>query len=64
MEAEGPDIPDVGGESTRPGAVAVTEEEARRVFPVLEHLVREVKTPLSIDTCKASIGERALEMEV
>lgn len=63
MEAEGADVLDLGGESTRPGAVPVSEaEEAERVFPVLERLVREVRVPVSVDTYKSSIANRALEM--
>ena len=55
-------IIDVGGESTRPGSEAVPlEEELRRVVPVLEHLQGE---PLSIDTSKAGVARRALELGV
>src|SRR5258705_3961618 len=51
--AEGADIIDVGGESTRPGAVAVPEdEELRRVIPVIESLARQNDQPISIDTLK------------
>ncbi|MDH7479971.1 MAG: dihydropteroate synthase [Syntrophomonadaceae bacterium] len=65
MIAEGADLIDVGGESTRPGAVAVSEEEEwRRVFPLLERLLPQTATPLSIDTYKASIARRALGMGV
>jgi dihydropteroate synthase len=61
MAEEGADIIDIGGESTRPGSQPVTEdEEMGRVIPVIERLVREVKTPLSIDTCKARVAEAAL----
>ncbi len=60
---EGADIIDVGGESTRPGAEAISEdEELRRVMPVVECLVK--KTPgivLSIDTTKAEVARRAIE---
>jgi dihydropteroate synthase len=60
MLAEGAAIVDVGGESTRPGAEGVTaEEELRRVEPVLEALRGEV--PVSIDTAKAQVAQRALE---
>ena len=52
---------DVGGESTRPGAAAVpADEELRRVVPVLEALQGEV--PVSIDTSKAEVARRALEL--
>jgi len=61
MLAEGAAIVDVGGESTRPGAGAVTaDEELRRVGPVLEALAGEV--PFSIDTSKAEVARRALEL--
>ena len=55
-------IVDVGGESTRPGSEGVSaEEELRRIEPVLERLVGEV---VSIDTAKAEVARRALELEV
>ena len=58
--AEGAAIVDVGGESTRPGSRGVTaEEELRRVEPVLEALAAE---PVSIDTSKAAVARRALEL--
>ena len=61
MLAEGAAIVDIGGESTRPGADSVsTEEELRRVVPVLEALEGEV--PVSIDTAKAEVARRALEL--
>jgi dihydropteroate synthase len=61
MRAEGASIVDVGGESTRPGAGAVTAaDELRRVLPVLEALEGEV--PVSIDTSKAEVARRALEL--
>jgi dihydropteroate synthase len=61
MFAEGAAIVDVGGESTRPGASAVTEDdELRRVVPVLEALQGEV--PVSIDTSKAGVARRTLEL--
>jgi dihydropteroate synthase len=60
MIAEGADIVDVGGESTRPGAVAVSEdEELSRVIPVVEALAAEVR--VSIDTTKAGVARRAVE---
>ncbi len=65
MTTEGADIIDVGGESTRPGAEPVPlEEELRRVIPVLERLVKEVDVPISIDTYKAEVARRALEVGV
>ncbi len=62
MIDEGAAIVDVGGESTRPGSEAVSvEEELRRVVPVLEGLHG---APLSIDTAKAEVARRALELGV
>jgi dihydropteroate synthase len=59
--AEGAAIVDIGGESTRPGADAVAlEEELHRVVPVLEALAGEV--PVSIDTAKAEVARRALDL--
>lgn len=59
MVSEGADIIDVGGESTRPGAEEVSaEEEIRRVIPVIKDLKGNV---VSIDTCKPSVAEAALE---
>lgn len=61
MIAEGADIIDVGGESTRPGAVPVTaEEEIARVVPVIEALATRTDTPISIDTTKALVAGAAL----
>ena len=62
MIAEGADIIDVGGESTRPGHEPVTaEDEQRRVLPVIERLVQTSPVPISIDTYKASTARLALE---
>lgn len=59
--AEGADILDVGGESTRPGAVAVAvAAESRRVVPVISRLVREINIPVSIDTSKYEVAREAL----
>ncbi len=56
--AEGADLLDVGGESTRPGAAAVPlEEERRRVLPVLEALA-DAGVPLSVDTPETGIDAR------
>jgi len=60
--AEGADMIDVGGESSRPGALPVAEEEElRRVIPVIGSLARQIGKPLSIDTVKAEVAERALD---
>jgi dihydropteroate synthase len=62
MEAEGADLLDIGGESTRPGAAPVpVEEELRRVLPVLEKVALSVKVPVSIDTYKAEVARRAAD---
>lgn len=61
MIAEGADLIDVGGESTRPGAAQVTEaEERRRVLPVIEALADHISVPISIDTWKAAVADAAL----
>ena len=61
MVAEGADILDIGGESTRPGAAQVgAEEEMRRVLPVIERLSSETDIPLSIDTYKATVAREAM----
>ncbi|MBU2722286.1 dihydropteroate synthase [Acidithiobacillus sp. 'AMD consortium'] len=60
MWEEGADIIDIGAESTRPGAPAVTqEEELRRLLPVLEAVAAEVPLPISIDTSKAAVMRAA-----
>lgn len=62
MVAAGADLIDVGGESTRPGAEAVTEdEELRRVLPVVEAVATRTDAPISIDTRKASVARAAVE---
>jgi len=59
--AEGADILDIGGESTRPGANPVSaDEELRRVIPVIERLAGEMTLPLSIDTYKWEVARQAL----
>lgn len=61
MVAEGADLIDVGGESTRPGAPDVSaEEELQRVVPVIEALRRELDLPLSIDTSKSRVARAAV----
>jgi len=62
LVAQGAEILDIGGESTRPGARPVNEaEELRRVIPVIEKLAAKVKIPLSIDTVKPSVAHAALQ---
>jgi dihydropteroate synthase len=61
MAAGGADIIDIGGESTRPGSEPVTEdEELARVIPVISLLAKEIETPLSVDTYKSRVAEKAL----
>jgi dihydropteroate synthase len=61
MVEDGADLLDVGGESTRPGAVPVERaEELRRVVPVIETLAGRVSVPISVDTYKASVADAAL----
>jgi len=61
MVGEGADLIDVGGESTRPGAPAVSvDEELARVVPVVEAIVRRFDIPLSIDTTKAKVAAACL----
>ena len=58
---QGAEIIDIGGESTRPGALPVAEpEELRRVMPVIKQLVGRVKVPISIDTVKLGVAQAAL----
>ncbi len=62
LAAEGADIIDIGGESTRPFSDPVSvEEEIRRVVPVIDKLARRVSVPISIDTTKADVARRALD---
>ena len=62
MVEAGADLIDVGGESTRPGSEPVSsEEELRRVIPVIERLSREISVPISIDTYKAEVARFALQ---
>lgn len=61
MEAEGADLIDIGGESTRPGAASLPlETELARVMPVIEALAPRLRVPISIDTYKADVARRAL----
>jgi dihydropteroate synthase len=60
---DGADLVDVGGESTRPGAAPLAAaEEARRIEPVLEGLRGRIDVPVSVDTYKAAIAERAMDL--
>ena len=62
LEEQGADIIDIGGESTGPGSKRVkTEEEIRRVLPVLIAVRKRTKLPISIDTYKAKVAQAALE---
>src|SRR5262249_25799824 len=62
MIAEGADIIDVGGESTRPGSEFVSEEEElRRVLPVIEKVAALSSVPISIDTTKPTVARAACE---
>src|SRR5262245_56379450 len=57
IEAEGADILDIGGESTRPGAKpAPAEEEMARVIPVIEALRDRLRIPISVDTTKSAVA--------
>jgi dihydropteroate synthase len=61
MAANGADIIDIGGESTRPGFDEVSaEEELERVIPVIRAVAKEVPLPISIDTYKAAVAEEAI----
>ena len=62
MIAEGADIIDVGGESTRPGHTVISDaEEISRVVPAIEAITRRFDVPVSIDTYKASVAQAALQ---
>jgi dihydropteroate synthase len=62
MAAEGADIIDIGGESTRPGYDPVPlEEELRRIIPVIQAVREHVQLPISVDTYKAEVARQALE---
>ncbi len=61
IEEEGADIVDLGGESTHPRATPIsTEEELKRVIPIIEELSKFISIPISIDTRKAQVAEAAL----
>jgi len=62
MAADGADIVDVGGESTRPGAEPIAaDEELRRVIPVIEKLRTKIDVPISIDTSKTEVALAAIQ---
>ncbi|MBW2039858.1 MAG: dihydropteroate synthase [Deltaproteobacteria bacterium] len=62
MAEEGADIIDVGGESSRPGSDPLPlEEELRRVIPIIEGLTSRLEIPISVDTYKSQVAERAIE---
>src|SRR5579885_2747449 len=63
LEEQGADILDIGAESTRPGSARISEaEELRRLVPVLKRLKNKLAIPISIDTYKAGVAEKALEL--
>ena len=65
LEEQGADVLDVGAESTRPGSVRISEaEEWRRLAPVLKRLRNKLTIPISVDTYKSAIAEKALELGV
>jgi dihydropteroate synthase len=62
MAADGADLIDVGGESTRPGADPVSaDDELARILPVIDGLTRQLNLPISIDTYKSSVARAALD---
>jgi len=63
LEEQGADIVDIGAESTRPGSARVSAaEEMRRLIPVLKRLKDRLNVPISVDTYKAEVAERALDL--
>lgn len=63
LEEQGADILDIGAESTRPGSERIVEaEEIRRLIPVLKRLRDKLQIPISVDTYKSSVAERALDL--
>ncbi len=63
LEEQGADIVDIGAESTRPGSARVSAaEEMRRLIPVLKRLKGQLGVPISVDTYKAEVAERAIEL--
>jgi dihydropteroate synthase len=65
MVEEGADIIDIGGESTRPGAIPVSiSEECQRILPIIEFIQKHTTTPISVDTRHTEVMRHALEMGV
>jgi dihydropteroate synthase len=65
LEEQGADMVDIGAESTRPGSARISAaEEMRRLIPVLKRLKDRLTIPISVDTYKAEVAERALELGV
>ncbi len=65
LEEEGADLIDIGGESTRPGSARISEaEELRRLVPVLKRLRNKLTIPISVDTYKGNVAEKALDLGV
>ena len=65
LEEEGADIIDIGAESTRPGSARISAaEELRRLIPVLKRLKDKLTIPISVDTYKSEVAERAFELGV
>ena len=63
LEEEGADLIDIGAESTRPGSTRISEaEELRRLVPVLKRIRNKLTMPISVDTYKAGVAEKALEL--
>src|SRR6188768_1582073 len=62
MQSQGADVIDIGGESSRPGSMPVSEEEElRRVLEVIEMLSGKLSTPISIDTYRSRVAQMALD---
>ena len=65
LEEQGADIVDIGAESTKPGSARISAaEEMRRLIPVLKRLKGKLTVPISVDTYKSEVAERALELGV
>ena len=63
LEEEGADIIDIGAESTRPGSARISAaEEIRRLIPVLKRLRDKLSVPISVDTYKSEVAERAMDL--